>query len=177
MSPKPFLETGKGIIETGNGIILPTYRLLFKKNSFTKVFLYNSKSPNQVWETGNRIIETGNGIILPTYRILIKKLLLQKFFYSNQRVQTKFWKQEIELLKQEMESFNYLQSSDQKTSFTKYFPSNPRIPKPDLETEYRIIDGIIGTGNGIILPTSGLLIKKLLLQNIFHSTRRVQNQF
>ena len=59
--------------------------------------------PKLFLKTGNGIIETGNGIILPTYRLLIKKILLQKFFYSTQRVQTKFWKQEIELLKQEME--------------------------------------------------------------------------
>ena len=32
-----------------------------------------------------------------------QKLLLQKFFYATRRVQTKFEKQEIELLKQEME--------------------------------------------------------------------------
>ena len=33
------------------------------------------------------------------------------------------------------------------------------------------------TGNGIISSTSRLLIKKLCLQNIFHSTLRVQTQF
>ena len=35
--------------------------------------------------------------------------------------------------------FSYFQTSDQKTSFTKDFPSQPRTPKPYL-----------GTGNGII---------------------------
>ena len=72
--------------------------------------------------------------------------------------------------------WNYLsnlQTSDQKTSFTKYFPFNPKSQKPVSETEYIII----GTGNGIIFPTYRPLIKKLLSQNIFHSTRGVQNQF
>ena len=58
MSPKPFLETGNRIIETGNGIILPTYRLLIKQLLLQKFFLFNPNSPNSVLETGNRIIET-----------------------------------------------------------------------------------------------------------------------
>ena len=33
------------------------------------------------------------------------------------------------------------------------------------------------TGNGIISPTSRLLIKKLLLQNVSHLIQGVQNQF
>ena len=44
MSPRPFLETGNGIIEIGNGIILPTYRLLIKKILLQKFFLFNPKS-------------------------------------------------------------------------------------------------------------------------------------
>ena len=35
--------------------------------------------------------------------------------------------------------FYYFQTSDQKTSFTKDFPSLPRTPKPVLETENGII--------------------------------------
>ena len=85
-----------------------TYLQTFdQKTSFTKVCLFNPKSPNLVLEKVNKIIETGNGIILVTYRLLIKKLLLQKFFFSTRRVQTKFLKQEIELLKYEMELFFY----------------------------------------------------------------------
>ena len=42
-----------------------------------------------------------------------------------------------------------------------------------IETGNRIID----TGNGIIFPTDRPLIKKLLSQNIFYSTCRVQIQF
>ena len=62
-------------------------------------------SPKLFLETGNGIIETGNGIIFPTYRLLIKKLLLHNIFHSTQRVQNKLSKQEIELLKQEIELF------------------------------------------------------------------------
>ena len=57
MSPKPFLENGNRIIETGYGIILPTYILLIKNLFLQKFFLFNPKSPNPVLETGNRIIE------------------------------------------------------------------------------------------------------------------------
>ena len=41
-------------------------------------------------------------------------------------------------------------------------------PKTVLETGIRIIE----TGTGIIVPTSRLLIKKLLLQNIFNSQKQ-----
>ena len=36
---------------------------------------------------------------------------------------------------------------------------------------------IIQTGNGIISPTSGPLIKKLLLQHLLHITQEVRNWF
>ena len=52
----------------------------------------------------------------------------------------------MELLKQEMELFSYLQTSDQKTSFTKVFLCNPKSPNQVRETGNRIIE----TGNGII---------------------------
>ena len=76
-NPKSVLETGIRIIETGTGIIVPTFRLLIKKLLLQNIF--NSQKQNI--KTGNRIIETGNGIIFPTYRLLIKKLLLRNNFY------------------------------------------------------------------------------------------------
>ena len=90
-----------------------------QKTSFTKVFLCNPKSPNQVWETGNRINSTGTGIIFPTYRILIKKLLLQNNLYLTWGAQNDFKKQEIELRKQEMELFFLLKDFGLKTVFYK----------------------------------------------------------
>ena len=102
MSPKPRIETGNRIVETGNGNISLTYRILIKKTHFTKYFPFNPKSPKPVIERGNRIIKTGNGINSPTYRHLIKKLLLQNIFHSTRRDLNKLRKQEIEVLEQEM---------------------------------------------------------------------------
>ena len=45
--------------------------------------------------------------------------------------------------------FSSLQTSNQRTSFTKYFLFNPNIQKPVLETG----NIIIKTGNGIIFAT------------------------
>ena len=58
----------------------------------------------------------------------------------------------------------YLETSDQKTSFTKCFSIVPKGSKLIFKTG----NGIIQTGNGIISPTYRLLIKKLLLQNVSH---------
>ena len=58
----------------------------------------------------------------------------------------------------------YLQTSDEKISFTKCFLFVPSVSKLIFKTG----NGIIQTGNGIISPTSRPLIKKLLLQNVPH---------
>ena len=67
---------------------------------------------------------------------------------------------------------SYLQTSDQKTTFAKY--SHYLEASTLSSAEHSSFS--IGSSNGIIFPTYRLLIKKLLLQNISHSTRRVQNQ-
>ena len=69
--------------------------------------------------------------------------------------------------------FSQFWASDQKTSFTTSFPYLPRSSKLIFKTGNEIIQ----TGNGIISPTSGPLIKKLLLQHIFHTDQRVQHWF
>ena len=56
-------------------------------------------------ETGNRIIETGNEINSFTYSLLMKKTHLTKYFPFNPKCPNQLQKQEIELLKQEMELF------------------------------------------------------------------------
>ena len=123
--------------------------------------------------TWNGMDKTGNGIISSTSRLLIKKLILQNIFHSTWRVQNQFKKQEIELLKQEMELLFLLTDFWSKNCFTKYFPFNLKSSYPVLETGNSIIE----TGNGIIVPTCGHLIKNIHLQNIFYSTWRVKNQF
>ena len=70
--PKPGLKTGNRIIETGNGIIFPTYRLPIKKLLLQNILHSTGRAPQKIIKTGNRNIETGNGIIFPTYRPLIK---------------------------------------------------------------------------------------------------------
>ena len=79
----------------------------------------------------------------------------------------------MELLKQEMELYSYLQTSDQKTSFTKVFPVNPMSPKPILETGNRIIK----TGKGIILHTYRLLIKILLSKKFYIQSKESKPSF
>ena len=64
----------------------------------------------------------------------------------------------MELPKQEMDLFHQSPGLESKTSFTECFSFNPRGLKLTFETG----NGIIQTGNGIIPPTSKLLIKKLL---------------
>ena len=64
----------------------------------------------------------------------------------------------MELSKQEMEFFSHSQASDQKTSFPKCFSFGPR----GLKLTFEAGNAIIQTKNGIIPPTSKLLIKKLL---------------
>ena len=54
--------------------------------------------------------------------------------------------------------FLKFQASDQKTSFSTSFSHDPKGSKLIFKTA----NGIIQTGNGIIPPTSKLLIKKLL---------------
>ena len=93
-----------------------------------------------LWQTGNRIIETGNGIILASYRLLIKNLFYKSF--SSQPNESK-----TILGNRKWNYFTYLQTSDQKTCFTKVSLVNPMSPKLLLETG----NGIIETGNGIIL--------------------------
>ena len=66
-----------------------------------------------------------------------------------------------------------LQTSDQKTSFTKCFSFVPRCSRLIFKTG----NGIIQTGNGIMSPISRPLIKKLLLQHVFHLFQGVQNWF
>ena len=65
----------------------------------------------------------------------------------------------------------FLQTSDQKTSFTKHLSFDPRGSKLIFKTG----NGIIQTGNGIISPTSRPLIKKLILQNVSHLFQGIQN--
>ena len=47
----------------------------------------------------------------------------------------------------------------------------------DSKLIFKTGNGIIQTRNGIITPTSRPLIKKLLLQNVSHLIKGVQNQF
>ena len=62
--------------------------------------------------------------------------------------------------------FSHFWASDQKTSFTTFSPYYPRSSKM-----------VFKTGNGIIFPNSGPLIKKRLLQHLFHIYQGVQNWF
>ena len=71
----------------------------------------------------------------------------------------------MELSEQEMELFLPLPGLWSKTSFTKCLSFVPSGSKLIFKTGNRIIQ----TGNGIISPTSRPLIKKLLLQKVFHS--------
>ena len=78
----------------------------FNQNtSFTKCFSLVPGVSKLIFKTGKGIIQTGNGIISPTSRPLIKKLLLQNVSHLFQGFQNWFSKQEMELSKQEMESF------------------------------------------------------------------------
>ena len=69
--------------------------------------------------------------------------------------------------------FFHFQASDQTAYFTKCFSFDPRSSK----LIYKIGSGIIQTGNGIISPTARPLIKKLLLQNVYHLFKGFQNWF
>ena len=69
--------------------------------------------------------------------------------------------------------FSNFQASDQKTYFTKCFSFDPRGSKSILKSG----NGIIQTGNRIIFPPSRPLIKKLILQYVFHLIRGVQHWF
>ena len=60
------LETGSSIIQTGNGIIFPSYIQLIKNFPLWKFLRFEVQKIKLVLETGNRIIQTGNGIILLT---------------------------------------------------------------------------------------------------------------
>ena len=62
----------------------------------------------------------------------------------------------MELSKQETDLFFHFQASDQKSSFTKCFSFIPRGSRLIFQTG----NGIIQTRNGIIHPTSWLLMKK-----------------
>ena len=101
-----------------------------------------------------------------------KNLFYKIFSIQPEESKTSFRNRKHNYWNRKWNYFSYLLTSDQKTSFTKYFPFNLKSPKPVLETGNRIIK----TGNGIIFPTYLLLIKKLIIQNIFCSTQRVQKQ-
>ena len=72
-----------------------------------------------------------------------------------------------------MELFLPFQASGQQNYFTKSFLFLLRSSKLIFKTG----NGIIKTGNGIISPTSGPLIKKLLLLHLFQINQGVQNWF
>ena len=115
-----------------------------------------------IFKTGNGNIQTGNGTISPTSRLLIKKILLQHLLHINQGFkicfQNRKWNypnRKWKYLNRKWNYFTYFQASDKKTSFTKCFLFLPRSSKL-----------IFKTGNGIISPTSWLLIK-IFFYNIF----------
>ena len=56
---------------------LKTYN---QNTSFTKYFLFNTKSSKSVLETRYRKIKPGNGIIFHTYRLLNKNFFSSKYF-------------------------------------------------------------------------------------------------
>ena len=80
-------------------------------------------------------------------------------------------KQDMELSRQEIEFFPHFQASNQKTSFTKHLSFDPMGSK----FIFKRGNGIIQTVNGIISPSSRPLIKKLILQNVSHLFRGIQN--
>ena len=76
MSSKLVLKTGKGIIQTGNGINSPTSWAPLKKNVSYKIFL-TLTSLKLALKTGKGIIQTGNRIIF-----LLPELQSKNLFYK-----------------------------------------------------------------------------------------------
>ena len=101
-------KTGNGIIQTGNGIISPTFGPLIKKVLLQDVFFF-------IFTKEIKIIRTGNVIIFPISRPLIKTFL---FSASSSKL---IWKQKMELSNQEMELIFPLPDLRSKIFFYKTF--------------------------------------------------------
>ena len=80
-------------------------------------------------KTGNGIIPTGNGIISPTCSIPSKKILYKKFPTLTNESKFGFENKKWNYRNRKWNYFSYLQTSYQKTPFTKYFPFNLKSPK------------------------------------------------
>ena len=102
-----------------------------------------------------------------------KNFFYKMFLTFTNKSKTGFENRKLNYPNRKWNYFSYFLTFDQKTSFTKYFSFVPRVSKLIFKTG----NGIFQTGNGIISPTSRPLIKKPLLQNVFHLFQRVQNQF
>ena len=140
------------------------------KTYFTRYFTFPPRSSEWIFKKGNLIIQTGNGIISPTSRPLFKKNLLHFISF----ILTKELKNDLQNTKwnHPNRKWNYFSNflvSDWKTSLTNCFSFSPRSSKLIFKTR----NGIIQTGNRIISPTSGPLIKKLLLQDVSHFSQGV----
>ena len=134
-----------------------------QKTSFSTSFSYDPNGSKLIFKTGNEILS-------PTSRPLIKKLLLHFISF----IWTKEFKIDLQNTKwnHPNRKWNYFSNflvSDWKTSLTNCFSFTPRSSKLIFKTR----NGIIQTGNRIISPTSGPLIKKLLLQDVSHFSQGV----
>ena len=99
----------------------------------------------------------------------------KNFFYKmiliwSKRFNINFQKRKWNYPNRKWNYFSQCQASEPKTSFTKCFLFVPRVSKLIFKTG----NGIIQTGKRLISPTSGPLIRKLLLQNVSHLIQRVK---
>ena len=111
-----------------------------------------------------------NGVISPTSRPQMKK-----FFYNILFICSKVFKSDFQNRKWNYPNrkWNYFSHLIKKKFFTKCCSFVPRGSKLISTTG----NGMIQTGNGIISPISGPLMKKLLLQNVSHLIKGVQINF
>jgi len=102
-----------------------------------------------------------------------KNFFYKMFLTFTNKSKTGFENRKLNYPNRKWNYFSYFLTFDQKTSFTKYF----KILSMSLKLVLKTGNGIIQTGNGIISPISRLPIKKLLLQNVFDFSKRIQNWF
>ena len=139
---------------------------LWSKNFFYKNFLISTKEFKIDFQNRKRNYLNKMELFIP-----LPALWSKNFLYKMFHIFTKEFV--IDFQNRKWNYFSHFQSSDQKTSLTKMFSFSPRSSKLIFKTGNEIIK----TGNGIISPTSRLLIKKLLLQHFLHFNQGVNNWF
>ena len=103
--------------------------------------------------------------------VVSRPILVISLKFKSRLIKINFHKRKWNYPNRKWNYFSHFQTSNKKTSFTKYLSFDPRGSKLIFKTG----NGIIQTGNGIISPTSRPLMKKLLLQNVSHLIQGVQN--